>query len=195
MLRGLYNFSLQVNAISQREASWGCAIIVPLKNNQKFVRIDPMLRLEAGVSRIEKYGCPSIAGQDHLFQVYFPDCRCLIYVAPRVGAARRIIDEKESAIWSPGNIKTTLVFLYRFIVRRPLLDHPVHKLSFCPIYRCRNRNDSQLPSAVQPPSTTSACPFTNPLCISSARKRIARAMSSGEANLPIGTRPVTSASV
>jgi hypothetical protein len=77
MWRELYNFSLQVNAISQRKASWGCAIIVPLKNNQKFVRIDPMLRLEAGVSRIEKYGCPSIA----LVRITFSRSSSLIVAA------------------------------------------------------------------------------------------------------------------
>ena len=61
--------------------------------------------------------------------------------------------------------------------------------------RCRSRNDCQLPSAVHPPSTTSVCPLTNPLCASSARNAIALATSSGVANRAIGTRPVMSASL
>src|SRR5215469_3939618 len=63
------------------------------------------------------------------------------------------------------------------------------------VYRWRSRNDSQLPSAVQPPSTTNVCPFTKPLALSSARNRIASAMSMGEANRPMGIRSVMSASV
>jgi hypothetical protein len=62
-------------------------------------------------------------------------------------------------------------------------------------YLCRNRSDSQLPSEVPPPSTASACPFTNPLSCGSAKNAIAFAISSADANLPIGTRPVISASV
>ena len=62
-------------------------------------------------------------------------------------------------------------------------------------YRFRSRSDSQLPSALQPPSTASAWPLTKPLSISSARKAIARAISSGLAKRAIGIRPVMSASV
>ena len=58
-----------------------------------------------------------------------------------------------------------------------------------------NRTDSQLPSELHPPSTVSVAPFTNPLSLSSARKAIARATSSGRANRPIGTLCVISASI
>ena len=63
------------------------------------------------------------------------------------------------------------------------------------IQRLRVRSDSQLPSLLQPPSTDSACPLTNPLSLPSAKKAMARAMSSGDANRAMGMRPVMSASV
>ena len=62
-------------------------------------------------------------------------------------------------------------------------------------YRFRRRSDSQLPSALHPPSTDKAWPLTKPLSSSSARKAMARAMSSGLAKRPMGIRPVMSASV
>ena len=65
----------------------------------------------------------------------------------------------------------------------------------CSGYRFRARSDSQLPSAVHPPSTASVWPLMNPLNSGSARKQIACAISSGAANRPIGTRPPMSASV
>lgn len=55
-------------------------------------------------------------------------------------------------------------------------------------YRFRRRTDSQLASAVHPPSTVSVCPLINPLSAPSARKAMARAISSGVAKRPIGTR-------
>src|SRR5580692_6528779 len=58
-----------------------------------------------------------------------------------------------------------------------------------------NRSDSQLASAVHPPSMASACPLMNPLSRSSARNAIAWAMSPGLAKRPMGTRAVMSASV
>ena len=61
--------------------------------------------------------------------------------------------------------------------------------------RWRRRNDSHLPSAVQPPSTTRVCPLMKALSRASAKNAIARAISSGAANLPMGTRRVISASV
>src|SRR5215467_1643416 len=62
-------------------------------------------------------------------------------------------------------------------------------------YRWRNRKDCQLLSAVQPPSTTKVWPFTKPLFRSSARNRMASAMSVVDANLAIGTRLMMSSSV
>ena len=61
--------------------------------------------------------------------------------------------------------------------------------------RWPSRSDSQLPSAVHPPSTVRAAPLMNPLFVSSSRNRIALATSSGAAKRPMGTRPVMSASV
>ncbi len=61
--------------------------------------------------------------------------------------------------------------------------------------RLPSRSVSQLPSEAQPPSTLSVTPFTNGLAAASLRYRMARAMSSGLANRPIGTRPSMSASV
>jgi hypothetical protein len=63
------------------------------------------------------------------------------------------------------------------------------------LHRFLNRTDSQLPSELHPPSTVNVAPFTKPLSLSSARKAIARATSSGRANRPIGTLCVISASV
>lgn len=62
-------------------------------------------------------------------------------------------------------------------------------------YRWLRRSDSQLPSAVHPPSTVSAAPLMNPLFFSSARNRMALATSSAVAKRPMGTRPVMSRSV
>jgi len=65
-----------------------------------------------------------------------------------------------------------------------------------PIAHClRRRSDSQLASAVQPPSTVRVWPLMKPLSFESARKAMARAMSSGEAKRAMGTRCVMSASV
>src|SRR5215469_2251723 len=61
--------------------------------------------------------------------------------------------------------------------------------------RLRSRSEVQLASAVQPPSTGSAMPFTNPLRAGSARKATAWAMSPGAAKRAIGTRSTMSASV
>ena len=72
------------------------------------------------------------------------------------------------------------------------MDSPILLTAW--VHRLLIRKLSQLPSIVQPPSTGSACPLINPLNAGSARNAIARATSSGVANLPIGLRPVMSAS-
>ena len=58
----------------------------------------------------------------------------------------------------------------------------------------RRRNDSQLPSLAQPPSTERVWPLMKLLSIGSARNAMARAISSGVAKRPMGTRPAMSAS-
>ncbi len=87
-----------------------------------------------------------------------------------------------------------LVFIWNLPRRRRVatLQSPLAGQSR--LHRLLIRKLSQLPSIVQPPSTGSAWPLINPLNAGSARNAIARATSSGVANLPIGLRPVMSAS-
>lgn len=62
-------------------------------------------------------------------------------------------------------------------------------------HRLRSRMLSQPKSAIHPPSTRSVSPLTNPLSFGSAINATAWAMSSTDANRPMGMRRVMSSSV
>ncbi len=101
-------------------------------------------------------------------------------VTDALDAARLRLATPLLAKWSEEDFSTLVRLLRRFV------DDVYGRVLI--------RSESQLPSAVQPPSTGKLTPLIKPLSEPSARNAIALATSWGDANRAIGTRFTISAS-
>src|SRR5215475_1659944 len=133
MLRKLYDSSIQVNAISQPEAPRSFAIVVPIQNCKQLMRANPTLCAKVRVASMQELRGSSVACQDHFLQIYLSQRSGFIDVAPGIGAARRIVNEKESAIRSPRNTQTSIIFFNKSPMIRSRFLNP--KLSLLTIIR------------------------------------------------------------